>query len=226
MKGEFKANKLLLSLSEKEHRNLSSLLELVELSTGQVLSKSDKELEFLYFPLEGIISLMLEMNDGATTEIGSIGREGMVGTLQFIGQGVCHSSSIVQVQGSAARIEVEKLRKEFDCDKTLQKLLLQYTLTLFNQVSQVAACNNHHTIKQRIASWLLLLSDRHGNKKTLPMTHQLLSQMLGVRRTGISLAAKQIQQQGIIDYHRGKIQILDRQALEEVACECYKVLKI
>ena len=222
----FQANKLLSALPVKEYQNLKEFLEPVELSTGEVLLTSDKELEFVYFPLEGIVSLILKMNNGATTEIGSIGRDGMVGTLQFIGQGICHSSSIVQIKGSAARIKVEELRKEFDRSVTLQKLLLQYALRLYNRVSQVAACNNHHTIKQRLASCLLILSDRHGNKKTLPITHQMFAQMLGVRRTGISLTAKQIQQQGIIDYKRGKIQILDRQALEKVACECYQVVKI
>lgn len=221
------ANKLLSALPDKEYQNLSNLLEPVELSAGEVLSESDTELEFLYFPVGAIVSLVLEMNNGATTEIGLIGYEGMVGTLQFIGQGVSQSRSVVQIEGSAMRIKTEALLKEFDRSKTLQKLLLQYALKLFNQVSQVAACNNDHTIKQRTACWLLMLSDRYEkNNPTLPITHQLLSQMLGVRRTGITLAARQIKQKGIIDYKRGKIQILDRKALEEVACECYQILKI
>ena len=221
------ANKLLSALPKKEYKNLSNLLEPVELSAGEVLSSSDKELEFVYFPLEGIVSLISEMSNGATTEIGLVGPEGMVGTLQFIAEGVSQNRSVVQIRGEAMRIEAEALRVEFERSKTLQKLLIQYSLKLFNQVSQVAACNNHHTIKQRTASWLLMLSDRYGeNEKTLPMTHQLLSQMLGVRRTGITIAARQIQQRGIIDYKRGKIEILDRQALEKVACECYQVLKI
>ena len=221
------ANKLLSALPKKEYQSLSNLLKPVELSAGEVLSSSDKELEFVYFPLEGIVSLISEMSNGATTEIGLVGPEGMVGTLQFIAEGVSQNRSVVQIGGEAMRIEAEAMRVEFERSKTLQKLLIQYSLKLFNQVSQVAACNNHHTIKQRTASWLLMLSDRYGkNEKTLPMTHQLLSQMLGVRRTGITIAARQIQQRGIIDYKRGKIEILDRQALEKVACECYQVLKI
>ena len=222
---ELRANKLLSALSEKEYQNLKYFLEPVELSAGQELLKCGEELEYLYFPLRAIVSLILEMNNGATTEIGLIGCEGMVGKLEFIGQGVSHSRSVVQVEGSALRIEVEALRKEFDRGKTLQKLLLQYALTLFNQVGQIAACNNHHTVKQRTACCLLRLCDRHDKNKTIFMTHQMLSQMLGARRTGISQAAKQIQQQGIIKYKRGEIQILDRQALEKVACECYQVLK-
>ena len=221
------SNKILSALPKTEYQNLRDLLEPVELSAGEILLTSKKELEFLYFPVEGIVSILSEMNNGATTEIGLVGSEGMVGTPQFIGQGVCQSCSIVQVKGRAMRIEAEALRVEFDRTESLQKLLLQYALKLFNQVSQVAACNNHHTIKQRTARWLLMLSDRYGkNKKILPMTHQLLSEMLGVRRTGITIAAGQIQQRGIIDYNRGKIQILDRPALEEVACECYRILKI
>ena len=222
-----RANRLLSALPEEEYQNLKDSLEPVELSIGQVLLGCDEELEFLYFPLKGIVSLILEMKDGATTEIGLIGYEGMVGTLEFIGQGISHSRSVVQGKGSALRIKVEALRKEFDRAKTLQKLLLQDSLRLFNQVSQIAACNNHHTVKQRTALWLLMLDDRRDkSEKTLFMTHQLLSRMLGVRRTGITLAANQIQQQGIIKYKRGEIEILDRQALEEVACECYQVVKI
>ena len=221
------ANKLLSALPKKEYQNLSNFLEPVELSYGQVLLSSDEELEFVYFPLQGIVSLISEMSNGATTEIALVGSEGMVGTLQFIAEGVSQNRSVVQMRGEAMRIEAEALRVEFERSKALQKLLQQYSLKLFNQVSQIAACNNHHTIKQRTATWLLMLSDRYGkNDKTLPMTHQLLSQMLGVRRTGITIAARQIQQRGIIDYKRGKIEILDRQALEKVACECYQILKI
>ena len=223
----YQANRLLSALPEKEYPSLRDFLEPVELSIGQVLLKCDREPEFLYFPLQAVVSSILEMNNSATTEVGLIGNEGMVGTLEFIGQGVSHSRSIVQVKGSALRIKVKALRKEFDRAKTIQKLLLQDSLRLFNQVSQIAACNNHHTVKQRTALWLLMLDDRRDKcERTLSMTHQLLSQMLGVRRTGITQAAKEIQQQGIISYKRGEIEILDRQALEEVACECYQMLKI
>ena len=225
MVNDFQGNKLLSTLSRKEYHNLSDFLEPVGLSPGEVLLESNRKPKFVYFPLQGIVSLTLQMNNGSTTEVGSIGCEGMVGTLQFLGQGVCQSRSIVKVEGRAMRIEVSALQVEFDCGQRLQKLLLQYALQLYNQVSQIAACNNRHTVKQRTACSLLMLDDRYGREK-IPMTHQLLSQILGVRRTGITLAAKQIQQQGIIDYRRGKIEILDREALEEVACECYQVLRI
>ena len=222
---EFRANKLLSALPGKEYQNLKHFLEPVKLSAREVLLKCNEEPKFLYFPLQGIVCAILDMENGATTETGFVGREGMVGTLQFIGQGVCHSYSVVQIEGTAARIEAEALRAEFDRSTMLQKLLFQYALMRFNQVNQIAACNNHHTVKQRTASCLLRLGDRYGKNEIIPMTHQMLSRMLGVRRTGITLAAKEIQQQGIIDYCRGKIQILDRSALEEVACECYQVGK-
>ena len=220
-------NKLLSALPEKESRGLRNGLELVQLPLDEVLLASYQKPKFLYFPLQGVVSLISQMSDGSTTEIGLIGDEGMVGTLQFIGQGVCNSYSVVQAKGTAMRIEAEVLQAEFDRSKMLQKILLGYALMLFNQVSQVAACNNHHTVKQRTARWLLMLDDRHHqDEETLPMTQQLLSRMLGVRRTGVTEAAKQMQQEGIIDYQRGKIEILNRQALEKVACECYQVLKI
>ena len=123
------------------------------------------------------------------------------------------------------RIEAEVLRQECDRSKILTKILLRYTLELFNQVSQVAACNNHHTIEQRTARWLLMLDDR-CDRPTIHMTHELLSKMLGVRRSGITETAQEMRQRSIIDYHRGKIEIIDRQALEAIACECYQVLKI
>ena len=169
------------------------------------------------------MSLLSVMDGNSTTEIGLIGKEGMVGTLQFIGDGISHSQSVVQVEGTAMRIEADVLRVEFERSEALQKLLLGYALKLFNQVSQGAACNNHHSVKQRTARWLLMLDDRSDD--TLSMTQELLSKMLGVRRTGVTQAANEIKQQGIIDYQRGLITILDRQALEAVACQCYQLVK-
>jgi CRP-like cAMP-binding protein len=122
------------------------------------------------------------------------------------------------------QVEVDALQAEYDRQETLQKLLLDYALKVFNQVSQCSACNNHHTVQQRIARWLLMLDDR-SDQKTLFMTHQLLSKMLGVRRSGVSEIAKQLQRQEVIDYYRGKIKILDRPTLEQIACECYQILK-
>ena len=218
-----KNNHILSALPETEYQRLVKLLEPVELFLNQVLLEARQRSDLLYFPTQGIVSLISVMEDGSTTEIGLIGREGMVGTFQFIGDGVLNSRTMVQVKGTAMRIESEVLRVEFERSEILQKLLLRYGLKLFNQVSQGAACNNHHTVKQRTARWLLMLDDRSDN--TLSMTQQLLSKMLGVRRTGVTEVANEIKQQGIIDYQRGLITILDRQALEAIACPCYQLIR-
>ena len=219
-----KNNHILSALPEKEYQRFSDFLEPVELSLNQILFKSNQPSSSLYFPTQGVVSLMSVMPDESTTEIGLIGKEGMVGTLQFLADGVLNSQTLVQVKGMAMRIEAEVLRTEYDQGQMLQKLLLRYALKLFNQVSQGAACNNHHTVKQRTARWLLMLDDR-SDQETLLMTQQLLSQMLGVRRTGVTEVATEFQRQGILEYQRGKIKILDRQSLERVACDCYQILK-
>ena len=218
-----KNNRILSALPETEYRRLLDLLEPVNLSLNEILLEARQKSEYLYFPTQGIVSLVSVMDDNSTTEIGLIGKEGMVGTLQFLGDGILNSQTVVQVKGTAMRIESEKLRVEFERSKILQKLLLGYALKLFNQVSQGAACNNHHSVKQRTARWLLMLDDRSDD--TLSMTQQLLSQMLGVRRTGVTEVANEIKQQGIINYQRGKITILNRQALEAIACQCYQLIK-
>ena len=216
-------NRILSALPQTEYQRLIELLEPVELSLNEILLEARRKSDLLYFPTQGIVSLISVLEDGSTTEIGLIGKEGMVGTLQFLGDGILNSRTMVQVEGTAMRIESEVLRVEFDRSEILQKLLLGYALKLFNQVSQGAACNNHHSVKQRTARWLLMLDDRSDN--TLSMTQQLLSKMLGVRRTGVTEVANQIKQQGIIDYQRGLITILDRQALEAIACQCYQLMK-
>lgn len=219
-----KNNQILSALPESFYQSFSNHLEPVKLSLNEVLLEPHQKVESLYFPIRGIVSLISVMQDGSTTEIGLIGKEGIVGGWQFLGEGGLNSRTVVQGEGMAMRIDAQVLQTKFAQNSLLQKLMLRYGLQLFNQVSQCAACNNHHTVKQRTARWLLMLDDR-CDQETLSMTQQLLSRMLGVRRTGVTEVAKEIQRQGIIDYHRGKIQILDRNALETVACECYQVLK-
>ena len=219
-----KNNHILSALTRTEYQRLVKLLEPVDLALNEVLLEAGQKSDLLYFPTQGIVSLISVLDDGATTEIGLIGREGMVGTLQFLGDGMLNSRTMVQVKGTAMRIESEVLQVEFDRSKVWQELLLSYALKLFNQVSQGAACNNHHSVKQRTARWLLMLDDRSENR--LSMTHQLLSKMLGVRRTGVSEVANELKQQGIINYQRGLITILDRQALEAIACPCYQLVRV
>ena len=218
-----KNNRILSALPEIEYQRLVPHLEPVELSFDQVLLEAKQQCDLVYFPLQGIVSLISIMENKSTTEIGLIGREGVVGTLQLLGEGICHSLSVVQVEGTAVRVKADVLRAELQQSLVLQRLLLRYALKLFNQVSQGAACNNHHSVKQRTARWLLMLDERSDS--TLHMTQQLLSKMLGVRRTGISEVANEIKQRGIIEYRRGKITILDRQALETLACECYQLIR-
>jgi CRP-like cAMP-binding protein len=217
-------NSILSALPQSEYQRISDRLEPVQFSVGQVLTESNQNVESLYFVTQGLVSLVSIMQDGSTTEIGLIGKQGVVGIPQFLGNGIFHSCSLVQVEGSAMRIDTEILKEEFNRGESLQKLLLQYNLKLFNQISQIAACNNHHTVKQRTARWLLMLDDRI-DRESLAMTQQLLAQMLGVRRTGVTKVANEIKQSGIIDYNRGQITILDRPALEAIACECYQIIK-
>lgn len=217
-------NYILSQLSPAEYQRLSDRLEPVQLSLNQVLLQANTECKSVYFPTEGIVSLMSVMKDGSTTEIGLIGTEGMVGTFPFLGKGINRTPAFVQIKGSAMRLDVETLQTEFDRGETLQHLILSYALKLFDQVSQCAACNNQHTVKQRTALWLLMIDDR-TETKTFSMTQQLISRMLGVRRPGVTEVAVEIQRSGIISYYRGEITIVDRPALEAIACECYQKLK-
>lgn len=218
-------NNILSALSSAEYEQLRDRLEPVVLIYDDILITPNLEIEWLYFPTEGIVSLVSIMLDGSTTETGLVSCEGMVGTLPFLGAGMSNTFSIVQMGGTAMRIRPEVLRQECDRNQNLTIALSHHALKVFQQVSQVAACNNHHTVEQRTARWLLMLEDRTEGK-TLLMTQQLLSQMLGVRRSGISETAFKMRQLGIINYSRGRIKILDRQALEKIACECYQVMKI
>jgi CRP-like cAMP-binding protein len=217
-------NHILSALPEKEYQRFSADLKPIQLSFDEILLEPNQHSGLFYFPTEGIVSLISVLDGNSTTEIALVGREGMVGILSFLGKGASNSQSIVQAPGWAMQVEVDALQAEYDRGETLQKLLLNYALELFNQVSQGSACNNHHTVQQRIARWLLMLDD-HSDQKTIFMTHQLLSKMLGVRRTGVTGIAKELKDREVIDYHRGRVKILDRPTLEQIACECYQILK-
>ena len=218
-------NDILSTLSSAEYERLGDLLKPIDLIYDDILIAPNREIEWLYFPTQGIVSLVSILLDGSTTETGLVGCEGMVGTLPFLGAGMSNTFSIVQMRGTAMRIRPKVLRQECDRNKNLTEALSHHALKVFQQVSQVAACNNHHTVEQRTARWLLMLEDR-TERKTLLITQQLLSEMLGVRRSGISETAFKMRQLGVISYSRGRIKILDRKALETIACECYQVLKM
>ena len=220
---QLNTNRLLAALPQEDYQRLTPHLKTVTLSLEQVLFKPDQKIESIYFPTQGVVSLISVMQEGSTTEIGLIGNEGVVGIFQFLGAEHANSRATVQVKGAALCLDANVLQAEFDRGAMLQKLLLRYSLSLFNQVSQTAACNTHHTIEQRVARWLLLIQDRIDQDQIL-LTQLFLSRMLGTRRASVNEVAINLQQQGIIDQRRGRIIIRDRQALEAAACECYQTL--
>lgn len=217
-------NRLLAALPETDLARLLPRLELVSLTLGQVIYESGGQMSHLYFPTDSIISLLYLMENGTTAEIGVTGLEGVVGIALFMGGDTTPNRAVVQSAGKAFKIEAVALRAEFARGGALQQLLLRYTQALITQISQTAVCNRLHSIEQQLCRWLLLSYDRLRSER-LVMTHNLIANMLGVRREGISIAAKQLQDQGIITYVRGTITLLDRPKLEATVCECYLVVK-
>ncbi len=217
-------NRLLAALSEAELARLLPHISPVSLSLGQIIYESGRQMSHVYFPTTCIISLLYLMENGATAEIGVTGYEGMVGIALFMGGGSTPNRAVVQSAGRAYRMSAEALQAEFVLGGTFQQQLLRYTQALITQISQTAVCNRLHTIEQQLCRWLLLSYDRlHTNE--LVMTHNLIANMLGVRREGITVAAKQLQARGVISYVRGTITLLDRPKLEAAVCECYRVVK-
>nr|WP_245784281.1 Crp/Fnr family transcriptional regulator [Halomonas korlensis] len=178
----------------------------------------------VYFPLDSIVSLLCVMEDGASTEIAVVGHEGVVGVSLFMGGETTPSRAIVQSAGEAYRLKGHLLKREFYRAGAMQRLLLRYTQALLTQMAQTAVCNRHHSVDQQLCRWLLLSLDRiPGNE--LNMTQELIANMLGVRREGVTESAGKLQKAGLIDYRRGRITVVDRRGLEERVCECYEVVK-
>lgn len=218
------ANRLLATLQQVELERLLSNLELVSLSLGQVIYESGTQMTHVYFPTDCIISLLYLMENGATAEIGVTGFEGVVGIALFMGGQTTPNRAVVQSAGNAYKMSAKALQAEFIKGGTFQQSLLRYTQALITQISQTAVCNRLHSVEQQLCRWLLLSYDRLYSNK-LVMTHNLIANMLGVRREGITLAAQQLQEQGLISYVRGTITLLDRPKLEATVCECYQVVK-
>jgi CRP-like cAMP-binding protein len=217
-------NQLLAALPPEDQAQLFKHLELVSLPLGKVMYESGDTMRNAYFPIDSIVSLLYVMESGASAEISVVGNDGMVGVALFMGGGSTPSRAIVQSAGSAYRLPGNVLRDEFNRHGAMMLLLLRYTQSLITQMAQTAVCNRHHSIDQQLCRWLLLSMDRlPGNKLT--MTQELIANMLGVRREGVTEAAGKLQKLGVIDYKRGKITILDRPRLEELSCECYAVVK-
>ena len=217
-------NLLLAALPPDIQDRLFPSLERVTLPLGKVLYESGDTLRHVYFPTDSIVSLLYVMESGASAEISVVGNEGLIGISLFMGGESTPSRAIVQSAGSAYRLPGQQLKDEFNRHGELQHLLLRYTQALITQMAQTAVCNRHHTIDQQLCRWLLLSLDRLPNNQ-LTMTQELIANMLGVRREGVTEAAGKLQRAGVILYSRGKITVLDRPKLEHLSCECYAVVK-
>jgi CRP-like cAMP-binding protein len=217
-------NHLLRALPAAEWERLAPELELVEMPLGAVLYESGMRLRHVYFPTDSIVSLLYVMEDGSSAEIAVVGNEGMVGVALFMGGETTPSRALVQSAGSAYRLKGQVLKDEFLRATGLQHLLLRYSQALLTQMAQTAVCNRHHSVDQQLCRWLLLSLDRLPSNR-LTMTQELIANMLGVRREGVTTAAGKLQDTGTIRYRRGQITVLDRPGLEAQACECYQVVK-
>ncbi len=219
-----KTNHLLAALPAPEWKRLLPHIEAVELPLGMVLYESGSILSHVYFPATSIISLLYVMEDGASAEIAVVGNEGVVGISIFMGGGTTPSRAVVQSAGHGFRLKADFMRDKFQRNGPVMHLLLRYTQALITQMAQTAVCNRHHSMDQQLCRWLLLSMDRlHGNE--LVMTQELIANMLGVRREGVTEAATKLQRAGLIQYARGRITVLNRPGLEQRTCECYRVVK-
>jgi CRP-like cAMP-binding protein len=220
-----KDNLLLAALPAEVFDRLLPNLKPIALPLGKVIYESGVELDHVYFPVPGcIISMLYVMTDGSSAEIAVVGDEGMVGIALFMGGDSTPSRALVQSAGQAFQLKGNELKKEFERHSGLQHLLLRYTQALITQMSQTAVCNRHHSVEQQLCRWLLLSLDRLATNE-LTMTQELIANMLGVRREGVTEAAGKLQAQGLIRYSRGRITVLDRPGLERQVCECYAVVK-
>jgi len=217
-------NHILDALPEAERERLFPHLKLVELPLGLVLYESGDALRHIYFPTDSIVSLLYVLENGASAEICVVGNDGAIGVALFMGGETTTSRAIVQSGGFAYRLTGRRLKQEFERQGEMMHILLRYTQALITQMAQTAVCNRHHTVDQQLCRWLLLSLDRLPDNR-LFMTQELIANMLGVRREGVTDSAGKLQKLGIITYRRGLITVLDRSRLEEHSCECYSVVK-
>jgi CRP-like cAMP-binding protein len=217
-------NHLLAALSAEDYARLEPHLELVPMPLGDVLYEPGMQLKHVYFPTNCIVSLLYVMEDGASAEIAVVGNEGVIGIALFMGGESTPSRAVTQSAGYAYRMKSQLLKQEFNRAGPVMHLLLRYTQALITQMAQTAVCNRHHSVDEQLCRWLLLSLDRLQSNQ-LSMTQELIANMLGVRREGVTEAARKLQSAGLISYQRGHITALDRPGLEARSCECYAVDK-
>ncbi len=217
-------NKLLTALSRKERDRLVPQLKPVSLEFEEVLYEPDGLIRHVYFPTSSLISLLSVLEDRSVAEVGRVGNEGMVGLPVFLGVPISHTRALVQVPGRALRMKAQVFRQEVRLGGALAGLLLRYTQALLHHAERLTACNTRHSIEQRLARWLLITHDR-VRADQFEITQEFLSQMLGVHRQSVTLAASNLQRAGVIRYSRGRLKVLDRQGLEEASCTCYRAIR-
>jgi CRP-like cAMP-binding protein len=219
-----KQNRLLDALSKAELKRIRRHLEPVEMPLGDVVYESGRQIDHVYFPTDSIVSLLYVLENGASAEIAVVGNEGVVGVSLFMGGETTPSRAVVQSAGTAYRLPGAIMKQEFTRGGAMQHLLLRYTQALITQMAQTAVCNRHHSVDQQLCRWLLLSIDRLTSPE-IEMTQELIANMLGVRREGVTEAAGKLQTAGVISYRRGHIKVLDRPRLEKMSCECYEVVR-
>ena len=217
-------NHLLAAFLDAEFERLAPHLELIPMLLGDVLYESGGKLQYVYFPTTSIISLHYLLENGGSSEIAGVGKEGVLGISLFMGGDSTPSRAVVQTGGHGYRLKANILMDEFNRAGPVMRLLLRYTQALLTHMSQTAVCNRHHSVQQQLCRWLLLTLDRMASNE-LTMTQELIANMLGVRREGVTEAARKLQSVGYISYRRGHITVLDRAGLEDDVCECYDVVK-
>jgi len=219
-----RANRILAALPSKDYQRLLPSLELVDMPLGWTISESGDHVNYLHFPISGIVSLIYALEDGSSSEVALVGNEGMIGISIFMGGESMPSSTEVQCAGTAFRLHRNIMKQEFALGGELQHLALLYTQALISQTSQTAVCNQHHTLDQRLCRWLLMTVDRLHDLEVV-VTQEMISNLLGVRRESITETAGQLQRDGLIDRARGRLTIVDRKNIELRVCECYAMVK-
>ncbi|MFN6463018.1 MAG: Crp/Fnr family transcriptional regulator [Nostoc sp. DedVER02] len=217
-------NKLLAALPTSDYERLVPHLKLVSLPTRQVIYEPGEPIKQVYFPQNAVISIVTCMKDGSTVEVGIVSNEGMVGIPVILGGNTTTTKAFVQIAGTGMQMDADVLRTEFNQGGAIQKLLLRYVRAVYTELTQSCACNRLHSLEERLARWLLTVSDRLESEEFL-LTQEFIAQMLGVRRSGVTVAASALSRAGMISYQRGQINILNREDLEATSCECYRVIQ-